>query len=358
MRLPRTTPATRSTPQCLYVDTPPGTIRRMKHPTLPGSVINCVAYDRGGRRRDISLDEISDVLAVDDGSFVWLGLYEPEEAILDKLQEEFGLHDLAVEDAHNAHQRPKIEAYGNSYFIAIHTAQSVDSRIRFGETHLFVGPRYLVTVRHGASSSHAPARARMEREPELLLHGPGAALYAVLDMVVDNFRPIVDEFSQELNLLEQDVFAEDFRKGTVQKLYDLKRELTRLRMAVAPLQDIVGQLARARTALIDEEIQLYFRDVHDHAVRINEATDTLREMLTAAMTVNLSLVTVRQGEVVKRLGAWAALLAAPTLVASWYGMNFTHMPELAGRYSYWVLIAVMAVVVLVLYGLFKRARWL
>jgi magnesium transporter len=331
---------------------------RMKDPTLPQCVVNCVAYGRDGARRDISLDAISDVLAVDDGSFVWVGLYEPDESILDKLQEEFGLHDLAVEDAHNAHQRPKVEAYGNSLFIAIHTAQTVDSHIRFGETHIFVGPRYLVTVRHGASSSYAPARARMEREPDLLQHGPGAALYSVLDMVVDNYLPIVDEFTHELNELEQDVFSEEFRRDTVHKLYDLKRELTRLRMAVSPLQDILGQLARARSTLVDEEIQLYFRDVHDHTVRLNETTDTLREMLTAAMTVNLSLVTVQQGETVKRLGAWAALLAAPTLIASWYGMNFTHMPELAGAYSYWVLIGIVIVVCAVLYGMFKRAKWL
>ena len=326
--------------------------------TLPACVINCVVYDRDGRRSEIDLDAISDVLAVDDGSFVWVGLYEPAEPILDKLQEEFGLHDLAVEDAHNAHQRPKLETYGHSLFIAIHTAQTVDSHIRFGETHLFVGPRYLVTVRHGASTSYAAARARMEREPDLLQHGPGAALYSVLDLVVDNFMPIVDEFNQALNALEQDIFAEDFRKGTVQKLYDLKRELTRLRMAVAPLQDILGQLARPRGDLIDGEIQLYFRDVLDHAVRINESTDTLREMLTTAVTVNLSLVTVRQGEVVKRLGAWAALLAAPTLIASWYGMNFRHMPELAGRWSYPLLVGVVAVVCVVLYRMFKRARWL
>lgn len=331
---------------------------RMKDPTLPHCVVNCAAYSRDGQRHDINLDAISDVLAHDDGSFVWVGLYEPDESILDKLQEEFCLHDLAVEDAHNAHQRPKIETYGNSLFIALHTAQTVDSHIRFGETHVFIGPRYLVTVRHGASSSYAPARARMEREPDLLAHGPSAALYAVLDMVIDNYMPIVDEFSHELNELEQDIFTGDFRKDTVHKLYDLKRELTRLRMAVTPLQDILGQLARARTGLIDEEIQLYFRDVHDHTVRINESTDTLREMLTAAMTVNLSLVTVQQGETVKRLGAWAALLAAPTLIASWYGMNFTHMPELAGRYSYGILFGTMVVICAVLYGMFKRAKWL
>ena len=330
----------------------------MKDPSLPQCVVNCAVYSRDGKRRDISLDAISDVLAVDDDSFVWVGLYEPDEGILEKLQEEFGLHDLAIEDAHNAHQRPKIETYGNSVFIVVHTAQSVDSHIRFGETHLFVGPRYLVTVRHGASVSYAPARARMEREPENMAHGPGAALYMVLDLIVDNFAPIVEEFSHDLNELEQDIFAEEFRKETVRKLYDLKRELTRLRLAISPLQDILGQLARARTTLIDEETQLYFRDVHDHTVRINETTDTLREMLTAAMSVNLSLVTIRQGEVVKRLAGWAALLAAPTLIASWYGMNFKHMPELAEPHSYAVLIVLTIVVVLVLYGYLRRARWL
>jgi magnesium transporter len=330
----------------------------MKEASAPHGVINCAAYSTDGARTDISLDAISDVLAVDDGSFVWVGLYEPDEGILDKLQEEFGLHDLAVEDAHNAHQRPKIETYGNSLFIAIHTAQSVESRIRFGETHVFVGPRYLVTVRHGASSSYAAARARIEREPELLQHGSSAALYAVLDLVVDNFMPIVDEFSNGLNALEQDIFAADFRQDTVRKLYELKRELTRLRMAVSPLEDILGQLARSRGGVIEDEIQLYFRDVLDHAVRINETTDTLREMLTAAVNVNLSLVTVRQGEIVKRLGAWAALLAAPTLIASWYGMNFVHMPELASRWSYAVLLGAVGAVCFVLYRMFKRARWL
>lgn len=330
----------------------------MKDPSLPPCVMNCATYSRDGVRTDISLDAISDVLAVDDGSFVWVGLYEPDVTILDKLQEEFDLHDLAVEDAHKAHQRPKVESYGNSLFLAVHTAQTVDSKIRFGETHIFVGPRYLVTVRHGASSSYAAARTRIEREPDLLAHGAGAGLYAVLDMIVDNFQPIVDEFNHTLNELERDIFAEDFRKTTVQKLYDLKRELTRLRMAAAPMQDILGQLSRLRGGLFDEEIQLYFRDVLDHVVRINESTDTLREMLTAAVSVNLSLVTVHQGEVVKRLGAWAALLAAPTLIASWYGMNFAHMPELAGRWSYWTLIGVVAVVCLVLYRMFKRSRWL
>ncbi|MGH8017397.1 MAG: magnesium and cobalt transport protein CorA [Opitutaceae bacterium] len=327
-------------------------------PDMPSSVVNCAAYDRLGRRRDISLDAISDVLEVDDGSFIWVGLHEPGAEALDKLQEEFDLHALTVEDARHAHQRPKIEPYGNSLFIAIQTAQCIDNHIRFGETHLFVGPRYLISVRHGASTSYAAARTRIEREPELLKRGPGAALYAVLDTVVDNYLPIVDEFSTALNALEKDIFAEDFRKETVQKLYDLKRELARLRLAVGPLQDVLGQLARAPGSLIDAEMQLYFRDVHDHALRINDTTDTLREMLTAAVNVNLALVTVRQGEVVKRLGAWAALLAAPTLVASWYGMNFVHMPEMDGRWSYGILIGAVTAVCGSLYYFLKKARWL
>ena len=325
---------------------------------LPACVVNCAAYDRQGRRQDITLDAISDVLARDDGSFVWVGLNDPGDELLAKLQEEFSLHDLAVEDAQHAHQRPKIESYASSLFVVAHTAQVIDGHIRFGETHMFLGPRYLVTVRHGASLSYAPVRARVEREPELLALGPSYALYAVLDFIVDNYLPIVSEFSESLNAIEKDVFAEEFRRDTVVKLYDLKRELTQLRLAVAPMQDILSQLTRLHGGLVPEEVRLYFRDVHDHAVRVNESTDTLREMLTAAMTVNLSLVTVAQGEVVKRLAGWAALLAAPTLVASWYGMNFVHMPELAGRYSYLVVIGVTAAVCAGLYAYLKKVRWL
>lgn len=322
------------------------------------SVVNCVCYGRDGSRRDISLDAISDVLAVDDGSFVWVGLYEPGEELLDKLQEEFDLHDLAVEDAHHAHQRPKIEAYGNSLFIAVHTAQAQDGAVSFGETHIFVGPRYLVTVRHGTSLSYNTVRARCEREPELLALGPAYGLYAVLDFIVDNYLPIVDEFREQLNELEQDIFAESFSRDTVRKLYDLKRELTRLRLAVTPMQDITGQLTRVHTHLVGEEMRLYFRDVYDHILRVSDATDTLREMLTAAMSVNLALVTVAQGEVVKRLAGWAALLAAPTLITSWYGMNFPHMPEFATRLGYPGVIGATAVVVGALFLLLRRARWL
>ena len=324
----------------------------------PSSVVNCAAYDREGRRRDISLDAISDVLAVDDSSFVWVGLYEPEDALLDKLQEEFGLHDLAIEDAQNAHQRPKLEVFGNSLFVAVHTAQRVDGHVRFGETHVFGGPRFLITVRHGASLSFAGVRQRLEREPEMLALGPSVALHAVLDFIVDNFQPIATEFEHELDALEQDVFAESYRRGTIRRLYELRKELTKMRMSVAPMQDILSQLVRTPAFAIPEDVRPYFRDVHDHAVRVGDTIDTLREMVAAAMNVNLSLVTVAQGEIVKRLAGWAALLAAPTLVASWYGMNFAHMPELQGRWSYAVLIGVVAAVCVLLYRYLRKVGWL
>ena len=327
-------------------------------PLQPACVINCIAYGRDGSKREITLDEISDVLAVDDGTYVWVGLYEPGEDLLDKMQEEFGLHDLAVEDAHHAHQRPKIEAYGNSLFIAAHTAQLVADRIAFGETQIFLGPRYLLTVRHGASLSYSAVRQRVERDPALLAIGPSYGLYAVLDFIVDNILPIVDEFRVKLHALEQDLFSEEFRRDTIVRLYQLKGELTRLRLAVAPMQDITGQLSRGSNPLVNEDMRVYFRDIYDHTQRVNDTTDTLREMLTAAMSVNLAMVTVAQGEVVKRLAGWAGLLAAPTLITSWYGMNFEHMPELAGRWSYAVLIGVTVGVCVGLYVLLRRAKWL
>ena len=327
-------------------------------PALPSCVINCVVYDKDGKRHDIGLDAISDVLANEDSGFIWVGLYEPADEILEKLQEEFGLHDLAIEDAQNAHQRPKLEAYGNSLFAVMHTAQVVDEKIVYGETHAFLGPRYLITVRHGASLSYAPVRERVQREPELLVLGPSYALYAVLDFIVDNYRPIIDEYRDTANSLEQAIFADTYRRQTVVRLYQLKRELTQMRMAVGPLQDVLAQLSRTQNAMIPEEVRLYFRDVHDHALRVNDAIDTLREMLTTALSVNLSLVTLAQGEIVKRLGAWAALLAAPTLITSWYGMNFEHMPETGSRYGYWILIGGVALACGVLYRLFKRAKWL
>jgi magnesium transporter len=321
-------------------------------------VVNLAAYDNRGRRQPaITLDQISDVLARPD-TFVWMGLHEPDEPLLEKLQEEFGLHDLAIEDAHHAHQRPKIDVFGDTLFIVLHTAQEVNFKCAFGETHAFLGPRFLITIRHGPSLTYALVRARVEREPELLALGPSYCFYAVFDFIVDNYQPVVQAFQGELAALETAIFEQEFKRNTVERLYDLKRELIRLRLALAPAQDISNQLMQSYPALVRDEVRPYLRDVHDHVVRVKESSDAMSEMVSAAVTVNVAMVSVGQGEVVKRLAGWAALLAAPTLVASWYGMNFRHMPELVGRYSYGLVVGLTAVACVILYRVLKRARWL
>ncbi|PZQ18744.1 MAG: magnesium transporter [Rhodanobacter denitrificans] len=321
-------------------------------------VVNCVAYTSQGRRvGDITIDEISDVLARPD-QFVWVGLHEPDAPLLEKLQEEFGLHDLAIEDAKNAHQRPKIESYGDSLFIVAQTAQFVASRIEFGETHVFLGRNYIVTIRHGASLSYAPARRGCEQTPDLLALGPSYGLYSVLDFIVDNILPIVRNFREQLQDLEEDIFQDTFKRQTIRSLYELKKELVSLRLAVAPLQDVLNQLVRLYPGLIRDEVRPYFRDVSDHATRINESIDTMREMLSAAISINTAVVGAAQNEVVKRLAGWAALLAAPTLMTSWYGMNFHHMPELDKSWGYPAMIVLTASICGGLLVLLRRARWL
>jgi magnesium transporter len=321
-------------------------------------VVSCVAYRTDGSRvGDIDLDAISDALKQPD-TFVWVGLHEPDEALLLKLQEEFNLHDLAVEDAQQAHQRTKIETYGESLFIVVQTAQLMSGHIAFGETHIFLGKRYLITVRHGASLSYSPARRACELSPELLANGPSYGLYGVLDYIVDNLLPIVRDFRQEVQELEQAIFSDTFNRDTVYRLYDMQRDLMTLRLAVAPMQDVISQLARLHPAFIPKELRAYFRDVYDHVFRVNESTGAMREMLTAAINVNLSLVTFRQNEVMKKLAGWAAMLAAPTLITSWYGMNFTHMPELEKPWAYPAIVVLVACVVGTIYIALKRAKWL
>jgi magnesium transporter len=319
----------------------------------------CVHYRDGQKVADLPLAAISDVLEQPDGGFVWVALHAPDAELLREVQEEFGLHPLAVEDALKAHQRPKVEAYGEALFLVLHTAQSTDCRIALGETHIFLGPRYLLTVRHGASLPYASARERAEQNPELLRAGGAAfGLYAVLDYAVDNYFPIVEQHRAALEALEKDLFDGDFKRDHVRRLYELKRDLTRLRLSVSPLGDMLAHLLRTPTPLIGEVVHPYLRDVFDHVVRVNEAIDTMREMLGAALSVNLALATAQQGEVVKRLAGWAALLAVPTLIASWYGMNFEHMPELGGTYSYFILMGVVALIAGLLFRVLRRARWI
>jgi len=322
-------------------------------------LVNCVLYSNDGRKlRDISVDEIGTTLADNPQGFVWVGLHEPDEALLDRLQEQFGLHELAIEDAHVAHQRTKIEVYGDSLFIAVHTAQNVDNRIVFGETHIFVGRHYLVSIRHGASLSYATARRNCESSPELLALGTSYALYAVLDFIIDNYMPIVSNFQTRLHELEHAILGGEFRQETIVQLYELKKELVELQLTMTPLQDIMSQLVRLYPGLIRDEVRPYFRDVGDHAARINEIAGTIREMLTTAMDVNLALVGVAQNNVFKKIAGWGLLLTAPTMIASWYGMNFHDMPELIASHGYPTVFAGTISICVILYILLRRTDWL
>ena len=251
------------------------------------------------------------------------------------MQEEFGLHELAIEDAHTAHQRPKLEEYGKrSLFIVLKTAQLVNEVIALGETHIFVGKRFIVTVRHGPSLSYTNVRQHCEMRPQRLAEGPGFALYAVMDFVVDNFRPLINIFGDRFKQLEAITLQGDFDRRVITDFYNLKRNLMEVHSAIQPLLDVCSQLMRLHPDMVPKEGRVYFRDIHDHITRIVEAADNMREMLTTAMQVNLALVTFRQNDVVKRLAGWGAILAIPTMLFSLYGMNFADMPELKWPFGY------------------------
>jgi magnesium transporter len=322
-------------------------------------VVACAAYAGGRRLKDVAIEDISEVLKQPD-QFVWIGLHEPSAELLHIVQQEFGLHDLAVEDAHRAHQRPKLERYGESLFAVVHTV-SVDEQTRqleFGETHVFVGRQYVVAVRHGPSSPYTQVRARAESVPHLLWKGPGFVLYALMDFIVDQYFPALDVLEDRLEQLEEAIFDDGVRRDTTEKIYELKRELLKLKRAVSPLTDVTNRLMRFEVELIPEDMHPYLRDVYDHVIRINEMVDMLRELLTSALEANLSLVAVRQNEAMKRLAGWAAIIAVPTMIAGVYGMNFRFMPELEWSWGYPLVMLGMLGACGFLYMKFKRAGWL
>ncbi|WP_340120830.1 magnesium/cobalt transporter CorA [Methylobacter svalbardensis] len=320
-------------------------------------VMKCVAYQNGVSIGDVTIEDISEVLKREH-TFVWLGLREANAELLAKIQQEFGLHDLAIEDACAAHQRPKIEEYGESLFMVLHTAHLAEDQVEFGETHIFLGPRFLVTIRHGASHSLSKVRERCEAMPQQLTKGPGFALYSIMDFIVDNYVPIIDGLQKRFEVLESAIFEYRPSRHTIEGLYELKRELLQLESAINPVIDICNELMRFHNEVIPKDVHVYFRDVADHIKRIDQAIHGMREMLLAAMQVHLTFETVRQNEVVKRLAGWGAILAIPTMVFSWYGMNFRHMPELDWEYSYPAVVGGVALCSLLLYLRLKRAGWL
>ena len=320
-------------------------------------VMKCVAYQNGVSIGDVTIEDISEVLKLED-TFVWLGLLEANSELLTKIQEEFGLHDLAIEDACAAHQRPKIEEYGDSLFMVLHTAHLEGGHIEFGETHIFLGSHFLVTVRHGYSSSHNKVRERCESMPQKLAKGPGFALYSIMDFIVDNYMPVIDGMQTRFDELESAIFQYRPSRQTMEGLYELKRDLLRLDGVINPVTDICNELMRFHKGVIPKEVLVYFRDIADHTKRIDRTIHGMREMLVAAMQVHLTFETVRQNEVVKRLAGWGAILAIPTMVFSWYGMNFKHMPELDWQYSYPLVVGGVALGSLLLYWRLKKTGWL
>lgn len=321
------------------------------------AIVNCVAYRKGVRLEAFPVDDISEIIKQPD-VFVWIGLHEPDHALLDKMQEEFSLHELALEDARAAHQRPKLETYGESLFVVAKTAMLQDNTIAFGETHLFAGKNFLITLRHGASKSYTPVRTRCERYPQRLALGTGYALYAVLDEIVDNYLLVVNDLRAQFSQLEADMFDEKISREKLQRIYHMKRELMLVRDAAQPLVDICNELMRFHEDVIPKSIRVYLRDVQDHCHRVIDACDNMREMLMAAMQINLALVSIGQNDIVKQLAGWGAILALPTVVFSLYGMNFEFMPELKWQYSYFAVLGGTLVSGLGLYLKLKKADWL
>jgi magnesium transporter len=335
------------------------TLPEVRHGEKRPGVIDSAAYAQGLRVANVEIADIREEIKHED-RFVWVGLYEPDEQLLREIQEQLGLHDLAIEDAHCAHQRPKLEQYQNCLFVVLRTARLVDEpqHVEFGETHVFIGPRYVVSVRHGSLRSHVGLRARCEASQRLLAKGPGFVLYALMDFVVDQYFPILEALEEQVVELEEVIFGEKFIQATTSRIYHLKRELLSVKRAVSPLVDVCSRLMRFDFDLVPEDTKPYFRDVYDHAVRINEMVDTLRELLATALDANLSIISVSQNKDTKRLAAWAAIIAAPTAIAGIYGMNFEFMPELGWRYGYWVVLGVIAMVCSGLWLGFKRSGWL
>jgi magnesium transporter len=320
-------------------------------------LINCVAYQDGKKLADMSIEAISDYVERPD-CFVWVALRDASPDELSEMQREFGLHELAVEDARRGHQRPKIEEYGDSLFAVVHTVDLIDAQLVQGEVAIFAGANYVLSARRDSAQGFLEVRARAEREPHLLRKGAGFVLYALIDAIVDRYFPVVDALEFELELIEERIFNKGTERGNIERLYQLKRQVMLLRHAVVPLMEAVGKLDGGRVPALCQDTQEYFRDVHDHLHRISATLDTIRDTINTAIQVNLSMVAIDGSEVNKRLSAWAAIFAVFTAFAGVWGMNFKLMPELDWTYGYPVAVTLMLAVCGYLYYRFKRSGWL
>jgi magnesium transporter len=325
-------------------------------------IVDCAIYEEGQRREEDRRLTVTDVYKVSqrsDGAFVWIGIYEPTEHEFDSLKREFDLHELAVEDAIKAHQRPKLEVYGETLFVVLKTARYVDHEevVEFGEILIFLGEDFVITVRHGEASELHGVRMDLEQNTELLRCGPGAVLHAIVDRVVDDYMPALAGLEEDVDEIEREVFSTE-RTNPAERIFKLKREVQEFNQATASLVDPVNRLANGAYDLIPEQVQAYFRDVYDHLVRVHEQLETYRDLLTGVLEANLAQVTVRQNEDVRKISAIVAILAVPTALAGIYGMNFEHMPELEWTFGYPLVIGVMLTICFSLYRYFRRIGWL
>src|SRR4051794_29612275 len=328
------------------------------------TIVDCAVYEAGKRREgDLELGQAYEAgrdNGKGDGSkFVWIGLKEPSEEEFASVAREFHLHELAVEDAIKAHQRPKIENYDDTLLVVLKTAHYHDDTetVEIGEILMFVGDGFIVTVRHGRASELHDVRLETESRPDLLSCGPGAVLHAIVDRVVDDYEPVLEGIEDDIEELEQDVFSPS-RTNPTERIYKLKREVLEMHRATAPLQEPLQKLASGHYSLVHEEIQEYFRDVYDHVLRANEVIDGFREMLNGILDANAAQVGVRQNDDMRKISAWVAIAAVPTAIAGVYGMNFEHMPELHWRFGYPAAIALMGLICFLLWRQFKRVGWL
>ena len=321
-------------------------------------IVDCAVYEHGQRRDGVlELKDAFDQCHRED-SFVWIGLFEPSAAEFDAVAREFELHELAVEDAVHAHQRPKVEVYGDTLFIVLKTARYVDTEeiVEFGEVLVFLGEGFIVTVRHGHGELHG-VRERLEKKPELLRCGPGAALHAIVDRIVDDYVPALAGLDNDIEEVESEVFSTD-RQRSAQRIYLLKREVLEFIRATTPLIEPVHRLASGQYELIHPDIRNYFRDVGDHLTRVHEQLEGHRDLLTSVLSANLTQVSVQLNEDVRKISAWVAIIAVPTMIAGIYGMNFEHMPELGWSFGYPLSLAAMAAACVALYRYFKQSGWL
>lgn len=320
-------------------------------------IVNCVAYQNGRKLADISVAQISEYITRPD-CFVWVALKDPDPEELETMQHEFGLHELAVEDARHGHQRPKIEEYDGSLFVVLHLIERNDGELNVGEVAIFVAPKYVLSVRSRAERGFTDVRARCENEPELLRHGAGYVLYALMDAVVDRYFPILDGIESDIDKIEEHIFAEQPDREQIEALYSAKRQLMTLKHATEPLLEATSKLFGGRVPQLCAALQDYFRDVYDHLLRLNQAIDSMREMITTVISVTISLITIQENAVTKRLASYGALVAVPTLIAGVYGMNFQHMPELNWFWGYPFALLLMGGIDSYLFYRFRKAKWL